>query len=159
MTRRQRRLAVIGSLGAVVLVAVVLIAIAFQQSFSFFLTPSEIEGHVVADGRAFRIGGLVKPGSCAFEGETLSFVVADDSAEITARYAGAVPDLFREGQGVVADGHLSGDGTFAASTILAKHDETYIPKQIADDLRARGEWYAQSQPAALPAADNPCRNP
>jgi len=159
VTRKQRRLAVIGGLGAVVLFAVVLIAIAFQQSFSFFLTPSEIAGHAVEDGRAFRIGGLVKPGSCAWDGDTLSFAITDDSAETTARYTGAVPDLFREGQGVVADGHLTPDGTFAASSILAKHDETYIPKQIADDLKARGEWYAGTQPAALPAADNPCRTP
>ncbi|HEY8213174.1 MAG TPA: cytochrome c maturation protein CcmE [Methylocystis sp.] len=157
MTRRQRRLMVIGGIGAVLLGAVVLIAIAFQQTFSFFLTPSEIAASPVSDGRAFRIGGLVKAGSCARAGDTLTFVVTDGVADISASYAGIVPDLFREGQGVVADGHLAGDGTFTANAIMAKHDETYIPREIADELRARGEWYGDDQPPALPADQNPCR--
>ena len=99
----------------------------------------------------------MKEGSCAREGDRLTFVVTDGVADITASYAGIVPDLFREGQGVVADGHLAGDGTFAANAIMAKHDETYIPREIADELRARGEWYGDDQPAPLPADQNPCR--
>jgi len=159
MTRKQRRLLVIGGLGAVVLAAVVMIAIAFQQTFSFFLTPSELAGHPVADGRVFRLGGLVEQGSCARQGDTLRFVITDGDAAVTASYAGIVPDLFREGQGVVADGHLTATGDFIADAVMAKHDETYIPKEIADELRARGEWYAGRQGEALPAAQNPCRAP
>ncbi|HUV32187.1 MAG TPA: cytochrome c maturation protein CcmE [Devosiaceae bacterium] len=157
MTRKQRRLAVIGGLGAAVLIAVVLIAVAFQSTFSFFLTPAELVAHPVQDGRAFRIGGLVKTGSCVREGDTLRFVITDGEAELAASFAGLVPDLFREGQGVVADGALAPGGGFVATAVMAKHDETYIPAEIADELRARGEWYEGNQPEALPAADNPCR--
>ncbi|MEX0860178.1 MAG: cytochrome c maturation protein CcmE [Cucumibacter sp.] len=159
MTRKQRRLLVIGGIGAVLLGAVVLIAIAFQQTFSFFLTPSELVAHAVEDGRAFRLGGLVKAGSCARDGEALRFTITDGQADVAATYSGLVPDLFREGQGVVADGRLMPDRTFAAAAIMAKHDETYIPKEIVDELKARGEWYEGQQGAPLPAADNPCRAP
>lgn len=157
MTRKQKRLAVIGGLGAVVLTAVAMIAIAFQSTFSFFLTPSQLQGHQVQDGRAFRLGGLVEAGSCARQGDELMFRVTDGEGVVSVTYRGIVPDLFREGQGVIADGRLEGEG-FVADTVLAKHDENYIPREIADELKQRGEWYGDGDaPAAQPAGANPCR--
>jgi cytochrome c-type biogenesis protein CcmE len=117
----------------------------------FFYTPSEAVARHVAVGQAIRLGGVVKDGSWTHDGNRNSFVLSDGKGEVTAYYSGILPDLFREGQGVVAEGSMAGDGTFRATNVLAKHDENYIPKQIVDDLKKRGEWRPDDPQAALEA--------
>ncbi len=152
MTRKQRRLVLIGGGLTVLGVAVALILNAFRNSIVFFNSPSDVvEKHVDA-GTRIRLGGLVKYGSLV-HGNNLSvrFEVTDGKIEIPVAYQGVLPDLFREGQGVVAEGALDSGGVFNADTILAKHDETYMPKEVADALKKSGHWkddYAQR--AAMP---------
>ncbi len=151
MTRKQKRFALYGGLVAVLVTAAMLIAWGLQSTFAFFVTPSEITPELVQSGRALRLGGLVAQGSCAKEGEgVLRFDVTDGAATVTARFKGIVPDLFREGQGVVTLGTLRPDGSFLASEVLAKHDETYMPKDVAEALRKSGQWKPESGQA--PAA-------
>lgn len=157
MTRKQKRLAIIGGLGSVLLAAALLIAWGFQSTFAFFVTPSELTAEMAASGRALRLGGLVEQGSCKKSGATLTFAITDGAATIDTSYLGIVPDLFREGQGVVVEGSVGVDGVFKATTVMAKHDENYIPKEIADELRERGEWYEGQQELADTGEDNPCR--
>lgn len=140
MTRKQKRLSVILGLGAVLAVALGLILFALRDQIVFFYSPSEMHEKNVAVGTAVRLGGLVKEGSVVKTGQETAFVVTDGQTEMTARYAGILPDLFKEGQGVVAEGSLAADGTFSATNVLAKHDENYMPKEIVDELKARGEW-------------------
>ena len=140
MTRKQRRLAVIGGLGVVLALALGLILLALRDQIVFFYSPSEIREKAVAAGTTIRLGGLVKEGSWVRTGESNAFVVTDGSTEMQARYTGILPDLFKEGQGVVAVGSLAADGTFAATEVLAKHDENYMPREVVDELKARGEW-------------------
>jgi cytochrome c-type biogenesis protein CcmE len=123
---------------------------AFRDSIVFFNSPSDIESKHVAAGTRIRLGGLVKNGSL-YQGNNLKvrFTVTDGSREIPVAYQGVLPDLFREGQGVVAEGALDGAGLFNADTILAKHDETYMPKEVADALKRSGHWkddYTQRMP-------------
>jgi cytochrome c-type biogenesis protein CcmE len=141
MTRKQKRLAMIGGIGVVLLGAVLLVTTALRDKIVFFYTPTEI----VADGKAkpgerVRIGGLVKEGSVVRDGEKVSFVVTDTEKDLPVTYIGILPDLFREGQGVVSEGMIGGDGIFSADTVLAKHDENYIPKEVADALKDKGVW-------------------
>lgn len=140
MTRKQKRLSVIAGLGAVLAVALGLILFALRDQIVFFYSPTEIHDKAVAVGTPVRLGGLVKAGSWTHEGNSNAFVVTDGSTELTARYVGILPDLFREGQGVVVEGAMATDGTFAASNVLAKHDEKYMPKEVVDELKAKGEW-------------------
>lgn len=152
MTRKQRRLTLIGSGLAVLAVAVALMLNAFRDSIVFFNSPSDVVEKHVEPGTRIRLGGLVKDGSLV-RGNNLNvrFEVTDGKTEIPVAYTGVLPDLFREGQGVVAEGVLDGGGTFNADTILAKHDETYMPKEVADALKKSGHWkddYAQR--AAMP---------
>ena len=95
------------------------------------------------------MGGLVKDGSWVRNGDSNTFVMSDGKADITAKFTGILPDLFREGQGVVAEGSMAPDGSFTATNVLAKHDENYIPKEIVDDLKRRGEWRPDDPAAAL----------
>jgi cytochrome c-type biogenesis protein CcmE len=141
MTRRQRRLTIIGGSLAVIAVAAALVLNAMRDSIVFFSTPSMVAEKHVAPGRRFRLGGLVQPGSLV-RGDNLavSFLVADGSAKLPVTYQGILPDLFREGQGVVAEGALDASGVFRADTVLAKHDETYMPKEVADALKKQGHW-------------------
>jgi cytochrome c-type biogenesis protein CcmE len=141
MTRKQKRLAMIGGIGIVLLGAVLLVTTALRDKIVFFYTPTEI----VAEGKAkpgerVRIGGLVKEGSVVRDGEKVSFVVTDTEKDLPVTYTGILPDLFREGQGIVSEGMVGGDGIFAADTVLAKHDENYIPKEVADALKDKGVW-------------------
>jgi cytochrome c-type biogenesis protein CcmE len=108
----------------------------------FFRTPSEIAASPVAPGRAFRIGGLVANGSVvkASDGLSVKFRITDLKNEIPVSYTGTLPDLFREGQGVVAEGALQGDGTFIATSVLAKHDEKYMPPAVVEELKKSGQW-------------------
>src|ERR1700738_2942539 len=143
MTRKQRRLTMIGGSLAVLAVAAALVLNAMRDSIVFFSTPSMGAGKQIANGKRFRLGGLVQPGSLV-RGDNLavSFQVADGSAVLPVSYKGILPDLFREGQGVVAEGALDASGVFKADTVLAKHDETYMPKEVADALKKQGHWKA-----------------
>ncbi len=152
MTRKQRRLSLIGGGLAVLAVAVALMLNAFRDSIVFFNSPSDVMEKHVGPGTRIRLGGLVKDGSIV-RGANLSvrFAVTDGKSEIPVAYQGVLPDLFREGQGVVAEGTLDGTGLFNADTILAKHDETYMPKEVADALKKSGHWKDDyTQRAATP---------
>ena len=141
MTRRQRRLVLIGSALAVLGVAVALVLGALRDSIVFFNSPSDVVEKHIAPGARIRLGGLVKQGSVV-RGENLQvrFDVTDGKSTIRVAYQGLLPDLFREGQGVVTEGALDGAGTFKADSVLAKHDEKYMPKEVADSLKQQGHW-------------------
>ena len=139
MTRKQRRLTIIGGSLAVIAVAAALVLNAMRDSIVFFSTPQIVAEKHIQPGKRFRLGGLVQPGSLV-RGENLkvTFEVADGSAALPVSYQGILPDLFREGQGVVAEGSLDAAGVFKADTVLAKHDENYMPKDVADALKKQG---------------------
>jgi cytochrome c-type biogenesis protein CcmE len=141
MTRKQRRLTMIGGSLAVLAVAAALVLNAMRDSIVFFSTPAMVAEKHIPAGRRFRLGGLVERGSLA-RGQDLAvtFKVGDGSATLPVSYKGILPDLFREGQGVVAEGVLDVSGVFKADTVLAKHDERYMPKEVADALKKQGLW-------------------
>src|SRR3984957_12759269 len=141
MTRKQRRLTIIGGSLAVLAVAAVLVLNAMRDSIVFFSTPSMVAEKHIAAGRRFRLGGLVPPGALV-HGDNLAvtFEVAGGSAALAVSYKGILPDLFREGQGVVAEGALDPSGVFRADTVLAKHDENYMPREVAGALKKQGHW-------------------
>jgi cytochrome c-type biogenesis protein CcmE len=141
MTRRQRRLTLIGGSLAVLAVAAALVLNAMRDSIVFFSTPAAVAEKHIAAGKRFRLGGLVERGSLV-HGDNLAvtFQVGDGTATLPVSYKGILPDLFREGQGVVAEGALDSSGVFRADTVLAKHDETYMPKDVADALKKQGHW-------------------
>jgi cytochrome c-type biogenesis protein CcmE len=141
MTRRQRRLVMIGGALGVLGLAAALVLGALRDSIVFFNSPTDIVEKQVAPGTRMRIGGLVSPGSIArHEGVNVRFDVTDGKNTLKVSYTGILPDLFREGQGVVAEGALEAPGRFRADTVLAKHDETYMPKEVADALKKQGHW-------------------
>jgi cytochrome c-type biogenesis protein CcmE len=141
MTRKQRRLAIIGGSLTILAVAAALVLNAMRDSILFFATPAMVAEKHIQAGKSFRLGGLVQPGSLV-RGDNLAvtFEVADGSAKLSVSYKGILPDLFREGQGVVAEGALDPSGVFKADTVLAKHDENYMPKEVADALKKQGYW-------------------
>ena len=141
MTRRQRRATLIGVGVSILGFAALLVLYALRDSVVFFHTPAELAGKPVAAGKRIRLGGLVAEGSLRRGVETaVDFAITDTSKTIPVSYQGVLPDLFREGQGVVAEGALDPGGTFKADSILAKHDETYMPKEVADALKRSGHW-------------------
>ncbi|NMD08632.1 MAG: cytochrome c maturation protein CcmE [Phyllobacteriaceae bacterium] len=141
MTRKQTRTAIILASLAVLGLAAGLILYAIRDTIVFFYTPSEIAEKAVKPGTRFRLGGLVETGTLKQgENAVYTFAVTDTVANMNVSYKGQLPDLFREGQGVVAEGVLQGDGSFVADTVLAKHDENYMPKDVADKLREKGVW-------------------
>ena len=140
MTRKQRRLVLIGSSLAVLAVAAALVLSALKDSIVFFNSPSDVVEKHVAPGSRIRLGGLVKPGTVVRENTNVRFDVTDGKEAVAVAYTGILPDLFREGQGVVAEGALDHGGVFRADTVLAKHDETYMPKEVADALKKQGHW-------------------
>ena len=141
MTRKQRRLILIGSGMAVLAIAVALMLNALRDSIVFFNSPSDVAEKHVPAGTRIRLGGLVKNGSLVRNANlSVRFEVTDGKNGIPVNYQGVLPDLFREGQGVVAEGVLDAGGTFKADAILAKHDETYMPKEVADALKRSGHW-------------------
>lgn len=146
MTRKQKRLAIIAGLGAVLVVAATLIFVALRDQIVFFYSPSEVQERQVAAGTPIRLGGLVKEGSWKREGEVSDFVVTDGQTEMATHFVGLLPDLFREGQGVVIEGSVTPQGTFAATNVLAKHDENYMPRELVDELKKRGEWQPEGAP-------------
>ncbi len=140
MTRKQKRLAVIAGGMGFILTAVLLVMFAFGQSIAYFYVPNDLAQSDVQPGTRIRLGGLVETGSVVRgEGSTVTFTVTDTLSRLPVTYTGILPDLFREGQGVVAEGRFEGmDKVFVADTVLAKHDETYMPKDVADRLKAQG---------------------
>lgn len=141
MTRKQRRLTLIGVAGVVLAVAAGLVLYALSDKIVFFYSPSDIKAQSVVAGTRVRIGGLVDGGSVV-KGDNLvvSFRVSDGNATVPVTYRGILPDLFREGQGVVAEGVIKQDGTVAADTVLAKHDERYMPREVVEALKKQGVW-------------------
>src|SRR6204780_3742843 len=164
MTRKQRRLTMIGGSLAVLALAVALVLNAMRDSIVFFSTPDMVTEKHIPAGKRFRLGGLVEKGSLV-RGDNLavSFKVSDGNATLPVSYQGILPDLFREGQGVVAEGALDPSGVFKADTVLAKHDETYMPKDVADALKKQGHWKdnygakAAGSPETSRAAQNASR--
>jgi cytochrome c-type biogenesis protein CcmE len=141
MTRKQRRFAMIAGGVGVLAVAVLLVLFAMKDSIVFFNSPTDVVEKHIAPGARIRLGGLVAPGSVT-RGDALAvrFDVTDGNRAIAVAYQGILPDLFREGQGIVAEGALDGAGVFKADNVLAKHDENYMPKEVADALKKQGHW-------------------
>ena len=140
MTRKKRRLVLIGSALTVLALAVALALTALKDAIVFFNSPTDVAEKHIATGSRIRLGGLVKEGSVE-RGDNLQvrFEVTDGKNSIRVAFQGLLPDLFREGQGVVTEGTLDG-GTFKADSVLAKHDEKYMPKEVADALKKQGHW-------------------
>ena len=151
MTRKQRRLILIGGSVGVLALAIGLVLNALSGSIVFFNSPTDVTEKHVAAGTRIRIGGLVKLGSLQ-RGENLRvrFEVTDGKSDVAVRYQGIVPDLFREGQGVIAEGHIEPGGTFLAETVLAKHDENYMPREVVETLKKQGHWQETEAPKAMP---------
>lgn len=154
LTRKQRRLVLIAAAGAVLCFAAGLVLFAMRDTIVFFYGPTEIVEKGVASGTRMRLGGLVEAGSVRRGADQrVSFAVTDGKTSMTVSYHGLLPDLFREGQGVVTEGVFEGAGRFKADSVLAKHDETYMPREVADTLKKQGHWQpggAGAAPAAKP---------
>jgi len=149
MTRRKRRLVLISTALATLGLALGLVLIALRDNIVFFYGPSELAQRAPHEGQRLRIGGLVKQGSLLHEGDSMvRFAVTDTKQEVEVTYTGVLPDLFREGQGVVAEGTLGGDKIFHADSILAKHDERYMPREVADALKKQGVWREGAEAAS-----------
>src|SRR5215468_4085560 len=146
MTRKQRRLSLIGAALGVLALAVGLVLFALEDAIVFFNSPTDVAEKHIKPGTRIRIGGLVKEGSVQ-RGDSLAvrFEVTDGRSTVPVAYRGLLPDLFREGQGVVAEGALDPAGTFRADSVLAKHDESYMPKEVADALKRQGHWKADAK--------------
>lgn len=153
MTRKQRRLMLIGAAGLVLCLAAGLVLVAMRDSIVFFYGPAEITEKALSPGTRMRMGGLVEAGSVERgANQQVAFSVTDGKATLKVSYKGLLPDLFREGQGVVTEGVYEGAGRFRADTVLAKHDETYMPREVADALKKQGHWQPEaSKPASAPA--------
>ncbi len=146
MTRKQRRLYFVllgmAALGG----AVALVLTAISDSLVYFYSPTDIVSQRIPEGRRMRIGGLVENDSVVKDGKTVTFKVTDVTNAVPVVYTGVLPDLFREGQGVVVEGRMEAGGHFKASEVLAKHDENYMPKEVADALKKSGQWNDGKQP-------------
>jgi cytochrome c-type biogenesis protein CcmE len=142
MTRKQKRLAVIAGGMSFIMVAVFLVMFAFSQSVAYFFMPGDLAAANLGPDTRIRLGGLVEEGSVKRgQGSTVSFIVTDGKATVPVSYTGILPDLFREGQGVVTEGTFdAANRAFVADSVLAKHDENYMPKEVADRLKAEGVW-------------------
>jgi cytochrome c-type biogenesis protein CcmE len=141
MTRKQKRLAVIGGAMGFLALAAALTFAALGQKTSYFYMPADLETATVAPGQRIRLGGLVEEHSIVRgEGAKVAFAVTDKQKSVKVVFAGLLPDLFREGQGVIAEGTFGPDGVFVADSVLAKHDETYMPKEVAEGLKEKGVW-------------------
>jgi cytochrome c-type biogenesis protein CcmE len=132
---RHKRITAIAVGVAALGIAAALVLAAFQKNLVFFFTPSQVAANEAPQGRTFRIGGMVVPGSLKREGVSVEFTVTDTAKSMRVTYRGQLPDLFREGKGVVAQGQLGADGMFRASEVLAKHDENYMPPEAADAVK------------------------
>ena len=151
MTRKQQRLGLLALGMAALAGATTLVLVAFSDNLVFFYSPSELKSKAVGVDRRVRIGGLVETGSVMrSDGRQISFRVTDGAVDLAVVYEGILPDLFREGQGVVAEGRLRTDGVFSASTVLAKHDENYMPREVVDALKKSGHWQEGGGPSPQP---------
>jgi cytochrome c-type biogenesis protein CcmE len=139
MSPKAKRLSIIAVIAALVGIAAMLVLGALRDNIVFFYTPTEITTSGIKSGQALRLGGLVKDGSVAIDGLQSVFTVTDGTTDISVRYDNALPSLFREGQGVVAEGSLA-NGQFIATNVLAKHDENYMPAEVAEKLKDTGVW-------------------
>jgi cytochrome c-type biogenesis protein CcmE len=147
MKPRHKRIALILAGLAVLGIAATLVLNAFRSNLVFFFTPTQVAAHEAPQNRNFRIGGLVEKGSVQrqADGVTVRFVVTDTAKNVTVAYKGILPDLFKEGKGVVAQGKLGADGIFTASEVLAKHDENYMPPEAADAVERANKAMKESQ--------------
>lgn len=153
LTRKQRRLVLIAGAGTVLCFAAGLVLFAMRDTIVFFYGPTEIVEKGVAPGTRMRLGGLVEAGSVQRGADQrVTFAVTDGKTSMTVGYRGLLPDLFREGQGVVTEGVFEGAGRFKADSVLAKHDETYMPREVADTLKKQGHWQPGGTAPAAPAA-------
>ena len=152
MKARQKRLVLVAGGLATLALAAWLVLGAFRQNMVFFFTPTQVHAGEAPQGRSFRIGGMVLADSLKrqADGVTVSFVVTDTARDVPVTYRGILPDLFREGKGVVAQGRLEEGGRFVADQVLAKHDENYMPPEAADALRQARN--GQAQPPAMPVS-------
>jgi cytochrome c-type biogenesis protein CcmE len=138
--KKQRRIQIIALATVALIASTALIGYAMRDGINFFRSPSQVLAEPPSPGETFRIGGLVVEGSIVRgEGTTVSFAVTDTSASVPVTYTGVLPDLFSEGEGMVALGRMEGD-TFVATEVLAKHDETYMPKEVVDALKEQGVY-------------------
>jgi cytochrome c-type biogenesis protein CcmE len=146
MRRRDQRLIMIATAGAVLVLAVTLTFAGLRDSVVYFVAPSELAEKADA-GQHVRLGGLVVEGTLRRDDDGASrFAVTDGATQVEVRYAGLLPDLFREGQGVVAEGRWTPGQAFEAERVLARHDETYMPREVAEALKQRGEWKGDAPP-------------
>ena len=141
MTPRRRRMVLVGLIVLGVAGAVAFALTAFQENLLYYYTPTDVQAGKVPSDRLFRVGGMVTEGSFARAPGSLEarFVLTDYANNVTVSYTGVLPDLFREGQGIIARGRMGGDGMFVAEEVLAKHDENYMPPDVADTLRQQGD--------------------
>jgi len=135
MTPRRKRIAIVVGIAVSASVAVALVLNAFRSNLVFFYSPSQVAAKEAPLNRTFRIGGLVKEGSVKREGTDVQFVVTDTAQTVAVTYRGILPDLFKEGKGVVAQGQMRGDGVFVAREVLAKHDENYMPPEATEAVK------------------------
>jgi cytochrome c-type biogenesis protein CcmE len=150
MRRRDRRLLLIGCAGALLLGSTVVASLALKDTASFFYAPADVVAKKPEPGTQARVGGLVAKGTVVRgENGMVNFVVTDGAANLRVTYRGVLPDLFREGQGVIAEGKFSQGEHFEARTILARHDENYMPKEVADALKNSGQWRDAPLPAKM----------
>jgi cytochrome c-type biogenesis protein CcmE len=141
MTRKKRRVALIAAAGSVLALAAALVLFALRDQIVFFYSPTEVVQKSLAPGTRVRLGGLVAEGSVVRADDgTVSFAVTDTASTVKVVYHGILPDLFREGQGVVTEGILTAGGGLSADNVLAKHDERYMPREVVDALKAQGVW-------------------
>jgi cytochrome c-type biogenesis protein CcmE len=154
MTRKRRRLVFVLVGMACLGVAAALVLSAFSGNLVFFYSPSQLAAQHPVSGRAMRLGGLVEEKSVVREegGTRFRFKVTDGQHDVPVIYTGVLPDLFREGQGVIAEGKLDDDGVFQAASVLAKHDERYMPKEIVDALKQSGQWRGDNPAASAAVA-------
>lgn len=146
MTRKQKRLSIIAGAGVFLAAASALTFYALGQKASYFFMPSDLQAATLEPGQRIRLGGLVEQGSIVRgEGTQVRFAVTDSSQTVPVTYVGILPDLFREGQGVITEGSLGQDGVFVADSVLAKHDENYMPKEVAESLKEKGVWQPETQ--------------
>ena len=143
LTRKQKRAGLLLAALAVLGSAVGLVLHALSDTIVFFFTPAEVLARNIEPDARFRLGGLVAEGSLRRNGTAVAFIVTDGEKTLPVAFTGQLPDLFREGQGVVAEGKLDTTGVFIADTVLAKHDENYMPKEVADALKNQGVWQGQ----------------
>lgn len=150
MRRRDRRLLLISCAGVLLVGASVIASLALKDTASFFYAPADVVARKPDAGTQGRVGGLVAKGTVVRgENGMVNFVVTDGAANLRVSYRGVLPDLFREGQGVIAEGKFSDTEHFEARTILARHDENYMPKEVADSLKASGQWREAPAPAKM----------